>query len=121
MRTRMSLLSKVPVPRWMARLYVWLFKRVPVNGLCPACAHRKGEIQAVTDGTRVMVEHTCKVCRWVWQQPTALLIGPDQIVERLKAPPLDPREAALWAAGKDKATKANRGVDLSWHSEEKTV
>ena len=111
----MSILERIPVPLWFARFVVWC-RRVPVNRLCPACGHCKGKIHAVTDGTRVAVEHDCLVCGWVWQEPTVLVIEPALIVDKLKAAPPDKNEAAFMAAGRDKSTKAGRAVNLGWMS-----
>jgi rubredoxin len=104
----------MPIPRWFARLYVWIFRRVPTNALCPACGHRKGKIRSVTDGQRVMVEHECLVCGWGWQHPTVLSISPEEILDRMKAPPEDKREAAFFEVQRDGGTKAARNVDLSF-------
>lgn len=104
--------GKIPVPMWVVRTILW-FRRAKVNDLCPACGHRKGSIKHVTDGARVAIEHTCKVCGWVWQSGTVLTIEAEDIIVG-KTPAADQQTAlaeAAVAAQADKNNRAPRAID----------
>ncbi len=98
-------MARLPVPKWFARWWIYTFRRIDTDGMCPACGHRNGAITSVTDGHAVAIEHLCKVCNWVWQEGTVLAIEPTEIVRQ--APPT-PHEEELEAAMMDKTLKAVR-------------
>jgi rubredoxin len=55
------------------------FLRVDEHAYCPACGARKGSIAARTDGSVVVVQHACAVCKWQWLEDTVTHISKDAI------------------------------------------
>lgn len=92
---------------WWERLYVKLlwkfaklwevkpFLKADPNEYCPACGARRGEIRAVTDGTRVTVRHGCKECTYQWDTETVTEIDQRQIIPFVEEPEETEEEEAV--------------------------
>lgn len=43
-----------------------IIRKIEPSAVCPGCGHKNGSIQSITKDGRMLVEHTCRVCRAQW-------------------------------------------------------
>jgi hypothetical protein len=56
---------------WLARLFIPAPARrtsIDASAPCPACGGKRGVIETVQSGTKVVVQHNCQTCKCFWYE-----------------------------------------------------